>query len=472
MSFDFNWTETNATLTTFTLPRPDISTQNNIHQSDMVLLVVISVLAVNATISLFLNIFLVFIILYSPSLRTPPNSHLLNICANNIMLCLAMVVCVLSIHFNRMALTDGHSKFIGGVQMFLTYNSLLQYWGTFASIGYYRHMTIKKPGLTLRSRRQLVSRSVAFNWILSSLLSLTVTLSYTPSSRYALFTLDPFRWDFDGSMKHNSATKEHVAVTLIILLAFSVGLGIILTAYYSICRTLNVVSIVGRNRVCPRQQSPHIHSDSNDLTMSVARSYRPQYLVSTPSFIGEVLSKEHKDAFIVMYNKQDSTVVIDDLVSDSMTQRTTSSRNENGEKINLSSTLSNSSNNSVKSKTPEFTDISRGEDLLRFQKEQSQTLQSRHSFRRETISLKSAIKNSLAMLIAYCICSFPLIVFSVPDSGWGLTGAQRVTALLACRALFYMNALAFPLWYLLFSATVRKCFTRLKEGILGRYKCH
>ncbi|KAK6967880.1 hypothetical protein BgiMline_027730 [Biomphalaria glabrata] len=277
-------------------------------------------------------------------------------------------------------------------------------------------------------------------------------------------------------MKHNSATKEHVAVTLIILLAFSVGLGIILTAYYSICRTLNVVSIVGRNRVCPRQQSPHIHSDSNDLTMSVARSYRPQYSVSTPSFIGEVLSKEHKDAFIVMYNKQDSTVIIDDLVSGSetRTQRTTSSRNENGrgEKKNLSSTLSNSSNNSVKSKTPEFTDISRGEDLLRFQKEQSQTLQSRHSVRRESISLKSAIKNSLAMLIAYCICSFPLIVFSVPDSGWGLTGTQRVTALLACRALFYMNALAYPLWYLLFSATVRKCFTRLKEGILGRYKCH
>ncbi|KAH9502820.1 hypothetical protein Btru_074539 [Bulinus truncatus] len=198
----------------------------------------------------------------------------------------------------------------------------------------------------------------------------------------------------------------------------------------------------------------------------------------TPTYIGEVLTREHKETFIVMFNKQDSTVVIDDLTNgETRTQRSSSIRSPSvpgvrNDRMNLSSTLSNSSNSSVKSRIPEFTDISVGAELLRFQQQQSQSHHGRHSFRRETMSLSSAIKNSLAMLFAYCTCSLPLIVLTVPDTGWGLTGAERVIALLVCRILFYLNSLVYPLWYLLFSVTVRKCFTRLWEGVVGRYKCH
>ncbi|GFO09795.1 hypothetical protein PoB_003630000 [Plakobranchus ocellatus] len=142
-----------------------------------------------------------------------------------------------------------------------------------------RHRTIKKPGLTLTSRRRLVSRCVTGNWIISSLLSMTLSLSYFQSSRFALSTLDPFMRSFYAAKNPSGSHEEHVAVTLVILLAFSAGLVVILVAYYSICKALSAVSHVGRNRISPGQTSPHLQSDSSDLTLSIARSYRPQYTI-------------------------------------------------------------------------------------------------------------------------------------------------------------------------------------------------
>ncbi|GFO09797.1 hypothetical protein PoB_003630200 [Plakobranchus ocellatus] len=109
-----------------------------VSHSDTVVVAVTVILAGNVAFSLFLNILLVLIIQYSPSLRTPPNSHLLNICINNLMLCLNMVLCILCLTFNSVDLGLDESEMLSGLQLFLTYNSLLQYWGTFASIGYYR----------------------------------------------------------------------------------------------------------------------------------------------------------------------------------------------------------------------------------------------------------------------------------------------------------------------------------------------
>ncbi|XP_059163202.1 uncharacterized protein LOC131946449 [Physella acuta] len=466
----------NSTLTSVT--KADV-TKEVVTYTDVLLVSATVVLVVNTAVSLFLNILLVLIIQYSPSLRTPPNSHLLNICVNNLLLCADMVLCALCLHYNSLQLPADKAEVISGVQIFITYNSLLQYWGTFASIGYYRHKTIKKPGLTLRSRRQLVSRSVTCNWVISSLLSLTVSLSYSSDSQNAFGTLDPFRRDFYANKVKDAPTREHVAVTFVILMAFFVGLGIILSAYYTICRTLNVVSAVGRNRVAPHQQSPHIHSDSTDLTLAVSRSYRPQYTIRTPSYLGSTLTKEHKDKFIVVFNKQDNTVSLDDtnieikqpksLITN--TPRNLPSRSAYGERRQLSTTFSNASTSSIKSRAPEFTDISIGADLLRFQREHSHTLHRRQSFRRESISLSSAIRNSLAMLIAYCSCSLPLIVLSVPEPSWALTPLQRLHALLGCRLLFYLNAPVYPVWYLLCSVTVRKCFTRLWESLFGRSRC-
>lgn len=69
----------------------------------------------------------------------------------------------------------------------------VQYWGAFASIGYYRFKTLHHPSLSLRVRRQLVSRAIAINWVISLLLAMTFSLANAHTSAYLPWTLDPFR---------------------------------------------------------------------------------------------------------------------------------------------------------------------------------------------------------------------------------------------------------------------------------------
>ncbi|KAK3773074.1 hypothetical protein RRG08_016178 [Elysia crispata] len=301
--------------------------------------------------------------------------------------------------------------------------------------------------------------------------------------------------NFYAEKDPHSSHEEHVAVTMVILLAFSAGLIVILTAYHSICKTLNAVSYVGRNRISPRQTSPHFQSDSSDLTLSMARSYRPQYTISSPSYLGGTLTRDHKEVFQVVFNKNENSVTIDDSqISTSLCQDEDRPRrtpapghaptppstiersrtlSEYGQRRKLTATLSNTSTGSLRSRAPEFTDISIGADLLRFQREHQNSLHQRvPALRRsDPISLSSAIRNSLAMLLTYCTCSLPLVIMSVPDAAWttALGSSQRVQILMLCRILFSLNAPAYPLWYLCCSDTVRKCFSRLWEAFMGKY---
>ncbi|GFR79899.1 hypothetical protein ElyMa_002299400 [Elysia marginata] len=130
---------------------------------------------------------------------------------------------------------------------------------------------------------------------------MTLSLSYFHSSRFALSTLDPFMRSFYAEKDPNSSQEERVAVTMVILLSFSAGLAVILTAYHSICKTLNAVSYVGRNRISPRQASPHFQSDSSDLTLSMARSYGPQYTIRGDEWgqDGKTENDEEDDKYVV-----------------------------------------------------------------------------------------------------------------------------------------------------------------------------
>ena len=74
------------------------------------------------------------------------------------------------------------------------------------------------------------------------------------------------------------------------------------------------------------------------------------------------------------------------------------------------------------------------------------------------------------MLIAYCTCSLPLIIVSVPEPAWKLRATHRLQLLIICRILFFLNAPVYPLWYLSCSRTVKNCFNRLWEGLLAKYR--
>nr|KAG5697135.1 hypothetical protein BaRGS_015270 [Batillaria attramentaria] len=65
-----------------------------------VVVVATVVMSVVVAVALLLNTVLVMTIQFSPSLKTPPNSHLLNICLNNLLLALHVLLALPSLHLS------------------------------------------------------------------------------------------------------------------------------------------------------------------------------------------------------------------------------------------------------------------------------------------------------------------------------------------------------------------------------------
>ncbi|XP_046568191.1 uncharacterized protein LOC124276587 [Haliotis rubra] len=421
-------------------------------------------LSVNIVVSLLINALLMLILQHSPSLKTPPNSHLLNICINNILLCISMLLSMVGVNVNSVSdVTYEMSQALSGTQLFIVYNSLLQYWGTFASIGYYRQKTIKEPSLTLRTRRQIVSRSIVGNWIISLLLSMTCSLTYAGTSNIMETTLDPFRKDYYLSNTSTFAV-EQMAIILFILGVFLVGLVTIFSSYYSIFKTLNVTGTFAKNRVTPWQRAPSLASDVADLTVPCGRSYHPADAAAGRPF---TVSQKSNDT-LVHYQKCDNTLAFEDILALENPIRAVNLQKQDNQKRQLQMTLSSGSTSSTRSRCPDFTDISLGADLERFQMLKNSSALRNQFLRRDRVSLSSAIRNSLVMFCAYLVCSLPLIFCSFPRALAAVSPSSRVIALLCCRLLFYINAPVYPTWYLLFSKRVRKCLRRMLDSMLLR----
>ena len=80
-------------------------------------------------LGLGLNGLLVMTIKCSPSLKTPPNSHLLNICFNNLLLALHALVSLPCLHLNGVHVPVRSSEVLSGIQLFLVMHCLLQVGG-------------------------------------------------------------------------------------------------------------------------------------------------------------------------------------------------------------------------------------------------------------------------------------------------------------------------------------------------------
>ncbi|XP_070206292.1 uncharacterized protein [Littorina saxatilis] len=490
--------------------------------------VVIATTVVTSAVTLaglLLNAVLVMTIQCSPSLKTPPNSHLLNICLNNLVLGVHALLALPSLHLNGVHVHSKGSEVLSGLQLFLLMHCLLQYWGAFASIGYYRFRTIHHPSLSLRVRKLIVSRAITTSWIISLLLAMTFSLTSAQASVYLPCTLDPFRCSFYLDTPKTPNTDERgsgeelgdmmwpqdselVVVMALVVVVLLLGLLVILASYYSICRTLNVAGRMGKTRISPwPPTSPSLPSlpslpspppitslarpvhvpvsDAGDASSNRAavasggRSYRPEpegqlFCVTGPQGSG------FEATWIVHYQKLDHGDFIDDLLTLEKaghvmhSSRSASSRRElYASKRPLGATLSNgSTTSSVKTSTsncPDFSDISLGADIVRLQKLRCSSALKKQSVRRERGSLSNASKNSLVMLIIYLCCSLPLIVCQVPGSLKKLAPDQRVMVLLACRVVFLLNSPIYPLWYLVFSVRVKKCLTRMCDTLLLRF---
>ena len=84
------------------------------------------------------NVLLIGTILSSPSLNTPPNAHLINICICNLLLTLSMLFSMTSMAVCDVIGPSSPIRELGCVQLFLMCTSFLQYLATFSAIGHYR----------------------------------------------------------------------------------------------------------------------------------------------------------------------------------------------------------------------------------------------------------------------------------------------------------------------------------------------
>ncbi len=426
---------------------------------------VIVILSCELIMAIMTNALLIVTICYSPSLKTPPNAQLVSICINNLLLALCMLlsgVTLLSAN-GQSYCQDIVSHTIGHVQLFLTVTCLLQYWCIFSSIGFYRSKTIKKPSMSLRTRRRIIRSSIWIGWLTSCSLSLILTLTHREI--LTAVSWNPFKGkvhmeDLDFLQSPNI---QQSSIMVVILIGFFIGIAVIILSYHKIFKTLHVARPIGRNRVSPWAIQPSLSSDDNDLTFGGRRSYRPTettwskspFMISNGNTINENTT--------VHYQKRHQSLTFDVFALENPL-RAHSIKTQGH--LQLQATLSTTSNMSGHSTFMDFTDITPTGELQRLQKVKNHFALRSQSLRHDRVSLSAATKNSLVMLATYFTLSFPMVICSLPNVLSTNTIGEMSIPLLFCRLAFYLNAPAYPIWYLVFSRRVRQCLHRLREHVL------
>ena len=157
-----------------TLLKPECQVVDKMNETwvmpDMSITIICIVLFVEFTISTATNTLLMVTILFSPRLRTPPNTQLISVCANDLLISLTILmsmVSMLHISTNKIDPHDVAKNIFHNCLVFLKLLTFAQYFCSFTSIGYYRSKTLRHPTLSLSTRQKLISRWITGGWILS-----------------------------------------------------------------------------------------------------------------------------------------------------------------------------------------------------------------------------------------------------------------------------------------------------------------
>ena len=415
------------------------------------------------------NTLLIVTISCSPSLNTPPNAHLVNICVNNLLLAIGALC-----SFSSLLLPEEQDEpsVLGLMQMFFSVTAFMQYNAIFAAIGYYRYKTVKKPTLSVRDRSCIISRTIGMGWV-SSLLT-TIFLAVTFRDTTSALSWNAFRRDIPQSQYDDDFTKlksKHKALLYIILLIVIISIVIIIKSYHFILKTLYRAKPVGKNRVIPLRRSSSESSDTNDLFCNPSRTYRPestleQQAKQLPFVISD--GSITQERFVVHYQKRSHSMSVDEVFALENPLKAQAMLYEK-RAATLRPQLSNASQpGSGTERTIEFTDISPRGELQRFQHMKNKCALRQQSLKSERISLGSATKNSMIMLTIFIMCSLPGFICSFP----GVLDKDKLDigtftyVLLYCQLLFYVNIPAYPIMYLAFSKRVRKCVLKLFDIML------
>ncbi|KAL4224346.1 hypothetical protein ACF0H5_017801 [Mactra antiquata] len=428
-------------------------------------------IVINIVVGVFCNCLLIVIINHSPTLRTPANSHLINICANNLVLCLSMLLSLVTL----LLPSDVKRKanILTGFHIFLTSNCFLQYWGTFSSISYYRATIVRRTSMSIRKRRQVITRCIATSWATSLLVSLLMCLSNIEHDVYACMTLNPFQKEFvicdDDDVKYST---QKLAIVAINVLTFLIMLLLIVVSYCTVFKALNKGKglLCGKNRVTPTTRALSLISDISSTVHDQAfQRNAAQFVGHTDKTVYSIFKKDVKldNEYVVHYQRNDSVSMLtfEDIIALENPILATHMRRQILQRRPLNMTQSTASNNSVKSKGDDFTDISAGADLQRYQAMKNDSALRNHFIRRDRVGFNSATKNSLVMLASFIACSLPMYVCIMPYVLSANQQSHRVLILLFTKLVFYLNAPIYPLWYLIQDRRVRKCLIRVYESI-------
>lgn len=422
------------------------------------------------------NALLIATICYSPSLKTPPNTHLVNICANNLLICACTLCSFVSFMLYLSKEACGHCDLnvLGNLQLFLTATCFMQYCTIFSSIGYYRCKTVKQPSISVKVRSKIIIRSIVFGWLISLIVGVTLTASFQNS--LTSLTWNPFQKcfhtsDLDRLKEALESYQIGFLYTTFFIVIFTTG--IIIKSYYYILKTLFRAHHVCRNKVTPdERRTSSLTSDGNDIMATSQRSYkldessdvspRPPFTVTN----GQVLI----DNFMVHYQKgSNSTSIVDEAFA--LENPLKAMQILSQKKAPLTSQLSNVSQGSTKTcGRPEFTDISPGAELHRFQYMKNKRALQNQCLRRDRIGLGGATKNSIIMISTFTVCSIPAFICSFPGLLSTKTVPDVTLPLLLCQLVFFLNAPAYPIWYLVFSKRVRKCLLKMYDDMLIKVK--
>ena len=438
-----------------------------------IFVVTMAILTSECLLAICTNLLLVVTIWHSPSLKTPPNAHLVNICITNLVLAGTVLFAIISLISSGLISRqyEGVIDILGSIELFLSTTAFMQYWNTFAAIAHYRYRTIKKPSLSLKIRRRMITRSTVICWLLSFAIGLTMTLSFKDSDSTVSWNAFRRRIHHREVAALDRPSLQQSLFLYFVLSLIVVGLILVANSYYWISKSLYAARPPPcKNRVSPFARPSSVSSDDTEFTNR--RSYIPDEQnwegggagAGPPFTVSGGNVAQH---FVVHYQKRQHSLSLDEVFA---LENPLQASAQQAKHRQLRATLSNISNGSKHSSVQggSFSDISPSAELQRFQNMKNSYALRNQSLKKDRLSLKASTKNSVIMLSTFIVCSGPLFFCSIPGLLPATDTHSTTTTLLFCQWVFFLNAPAYPIWYLLFSKRVRKCLFRLYENTLIR----
>ena len=412
------------------------------------------------------NSFLLIILRRFSSLRTPPNNYLLNISINNFTLCICMTMSIIYL-LTASPLKCSKILIFYKLQLFVSSNAFLQYWGTFVSIGFYRYWTLRQQCLSQKMKMRIITQSVSACWIVSTSLSGLLIWTFTETEHMYLALL--FCLDKSNAMI-NLTADQSIVLSLYLLILF-LGFTIIILSYYRTFKALSSIKFPPKCKVTPfNMLDCHMTNpmDPCQQTNSVDFLSKYTFMVSTQEpYSSPSLAQESS---IVYYSLKENSLLSDGVFA--LENPIKASRLERSPKPEVNRERSIGTTDLEKEHV-RFTDITSESNIKRMQTQQWRQVIRKLFFQRDDrLSLKTTTRNSFFMLLIFLVLSFPFFLCNVP--GFLIhtfsDHSKRLIVMIISQLLFYVNGPIYPVYYFVFCKQIRKSFFTLIDLTLFHLK--